>query len=332
MLLRSLYIRSLLSIHVFIVFLLCNIFQTGNATELQSSIPFQNNTQSSVGYTAIAQYNNGFIATGTDGRIDRISGSGAVTNSERFPGEKFSCIITYEKVVIVAGERGVLLINSNNGKFRKVESNTNENINSLTLFRGLIIAGADNGIIISGNPNSSFKITRLPLKGNIVSVSARESECFGVTDEGEIIHTTNGTKWEITDFNKAYAGYYKTSYFTKILVTENRIAIAGKHNDDSPVLLLSTQGNVWTERTLVYTDEQGYNTLLEDLPNDIIYDETSEQFWMICNKGKVMQLPSCNHCNKVTSITEVNLTGSAINGPTLMIVGEKFMIKAISLF
>ena len=290
-----------------------------------------NRIQNPVGYKSISRYEDGFIAAGTDGRIDRISISGKVTNSEKFPGEKFSCIITNEKVVIVAGERGVLLINSDNGKFRKVESNTNENINSLTLFRGLIIAGADHGIIISGNPNSSLKITRLSLKGNIVSVSARESDCYGVTDEGEIIHTTDGIKWNITDFNKVYSGYYKTSYFTCVVVTENRIAVAGKHNDGSPLLMLSTQGNVWTERSLVYTDDQGYNNILEESPNDIIYNESEDIFYLACNRGRVFQLPSCNHCNKQAIICEESLMGISSNDNILMIVGENFIIKSINL-
>jgi hypothetical protein len=329
--LRSLYIRSILSIHVFIVFLPCNIFLTRNASELQSAFSFQNNKQSSVGYTAIAQFNDGFIATGTDGRIDRISSSGAVVKSDKFAGEKFNCVTTFEKTILVAGDRGAIFLLDEKGIFRKQDSKTNEKINTLLIFRNSIIAGADQGVIITGDMKGSFKRTRLALRGNIVSLSARESECFGVTDEGEIIHTSNGIKWEITDFNKAYAGYYKTSYFTKILVTENRIAIAGKHNDDSPVLLLSTQGNVWTERTLVYSDDQGYNSILEDSPNDIIYNESEDMFYLACNRGRVFQLPSCNHCNKLVIVSEENLFGISSNDSILMIVGENFIIKSISL-
>jgi hypothetical protein len=286
----------------------------------------------SPGYTEIASFNDGFVATGTDGRIDRISATGAVIKSDKFPGEKFNCVISSGKIIVVAGDRGLIMISDDKGIFRKADSKTNENINSLAMFRNNIIAGADNGEIITGDLKGSFKKTRLGLRGNIVSVSARESDCFGVTDEGEIIRSTDGIKWTITDFNRVYSGYYKTCYFKKILVTEGRIAVIGSHTDGSPAVMLSTQGNVWTERSLIYNDDQGYSAFLEVSPNDIVYDEAGEQFWMMCNKGKVMQLPSCNHCNKVTGVTDVNLSGSAINGAVLMIVGEKFVIKAISLF
>ncbi len=315
-------------IHIYLTLL--GLVSLGLQAKCDTSI--QDNSQKNhVGYKAISRYEDEFIAVGTDGKIDRISISGKVTKSEKFAGEKFNCIISNDRMTLAAGDRGILLISSEKGIFRRIESNTKENINSLVLFRGNIVAVTDHGEIISGDGKSAFKRTRLPVKGNIVSVSARESECFGVTDEGEIIHTTNGIKWEITDFNKAYAGYYKTSYFTKILVTENRIAIAGKHNDDSPVLLLSTQGNVWTERTLVYTDDQGYNNILEDSPNDIIYNESEDMFYLACNRGRVFQLPSCNHCNKLAIVSEESLMGISSNENILMIVGENFIIKNINL-
>ncbi len=298
---------------------------------LQYSFSLPGNGQNSGGYSAIARYEDGFIATGTDGRIDRISISGAITKSERFPGEKFNCIISRDKMIIAAGDRGTLLISNENGIFHKIDSNTSENINSLSLFRGLIIAVTDHGEIISGDGKGFFKKTRLPLKGNIVSVSARESDCFGVSDEGEIIRSTDGIKWDIIDFNKVYSGYYKTCYFTKVLVTDNRIAIIGIHNDGSPVLMLSTQGNVWTERPLIYTDDQGYKNILEDSANDIIYNDSEDQFYLVCDKGKAMQLPACNQCNKLAEISTENLEGISLKDNILMIVGENFLIKAISL-
>jgi len=287
--------------------------------------------QNSSGYKAVARYKEGFIAAGADGRIDRITISGSVTKSEIFPGEKFNCIISYDKIIVAAGDRGSLFSSDETGIFRKVDSNTGENINSLSFFRGFIIGVTDHGEIISGDGKGPFKKIKLTLKGNIVSVSARESNCFGVTDEGEIIRTTDGIKWDIIDFNKVYSGYYKTSYFTKVLVTDNRIAIAGIHNDGSPVFMISTQGNVWTERPLIYTDDNGYNVVLEDSPNDMIYNDSEDLFYMVCNKGKVMQLPACNHCNKQAVISTEDLEGIASNDNIMIIVGGNFLIKTVGL-
>ena len=191
----------------------------------------------------------------------------------------------------------------------------------------MIIAGNDDGEILSGNEKEGFRKIRPGLKGNIVSVSARLSDCYGATDEGEIIHTTDGINWDIFDFNQVYSGFYKPCYFTRILVTENRIATAGIRNDGLPVLMFSNQGKVWTERTLNFTDDQGMMNFLTDLPNDIFYDNLRDQFILVCDKGKLMKIPSCSHCNKQVILSEEDLTGISGNEDILIIVGENYCIK-----
>ena len=289
------------------------------------------NRTNSEGYRAVIRYGNGFIATGSGGRVDRISASGKILKSEIFPDENFNCILSNDQMVIAAGNNGILLISSEGEIFRKVDSNTHENINSLSLFKGIIIAGTDHGEIISGDGIGSFKITRLALKGNIKSVSARQSDCFGITDEGEIIHSSDGSKWDIFDFNKVYSGYYKPCFFSKILATEDRIVITGIHNDGSPVLMFSNQGNVWTERPLNYTDDQGIEGYLTDIPRDIGYDDSNDEFYIACTNGKLMKLPSCSQCNKLSVLASEDLEGISFSENTMMLVGENFLIKAVSI-
>lgn len=283
------------------------------------------------GYRAIIRYGDGFLAAGTGGQISWISASGIITRSEKFPGEIFNCLLLFNNMIIVAGDNGSILISSGDGVFRKINSDTDKDINSLTLFRGTIIAGADKGELLTGDGSGSFKKISLNLKGNIVSLSSRSSACFGVTDEGEIIHSVNGSNWEITDFNKIYSGYYKPCYFKKILVTENRIAVTGVQNDGSPVVMFSNQGNVWTERSLNYTDDQGMTAYLTESPNDIIYFEPADEFYLICSKGKLMKLPSCSQCNKLIVIPVDNPEGVSIIDNTMMIVGGNFLIKAVNI-
>jgi hypothetical protein len=299
--------------------------------EILFSFFFQELVRNGQGYSAVTRYEEGFIAVGTDGRIDRISISGAVTGSEKFTGENLNCIISNDKRAIAAGDRGTILISSEDGIFRKIESHTRENINCLSIFKGIIIAGTDHGSIITDEGEESFKRINLDLKGNIVSVSARQSDCFGVTDEGEIIHSADGIKWDITDFNKVYSGYYRTSRFKKILATESRIVIAGIRYDGSPVLMFSTLGNVWTERPLIYTDDQGREDYLTEKPSDIGYDYSTDEFYLACTNGKLMKLPSCSQCNKLSVLASEDLEGISFSENTMMLVGENFLIKAVSI-
>jgi hypothetical protein len=283
------------------------------------------------GYRAVISYGDGFLAAGSGGRMDRISASGEIIKSETIPGEAFNSLYSDEQTFIAAGDKGTLLISSENGKFRKVESGTGSDINSLTVFRGKIIACADHGEIIVGDFQGSFKMIKPGLKGNIVSLSAGRSGCYGVTDAGEIVHSADGLKWEITDFNQVYAGYYKPCRFTQVLATENRVAITGYGDDGSPVMFFSNQGNVWTERPLNYTDELGITGFLEAIPNDLLYDEFSDQFFVACSKGRLMKLPSCSHCNKVADFQVYDLEGISVNENVMVVVGENFFIKVLNI-
>jgi hypothetical protein len=285
----------------------------------------------SEGYRSVIRYKDGFIASGTGGRIDRISVSGKLLKSEVFPGESFNCMLSDDQMIIAAGDNGTILIAPEGEIFRKIESCTDKNINSLTLFNKKIIAGCDQGEIISGDAGGFREKTHLEVKGNIVSVSAGKNDCFGVTDEGEIIHSSDGISWDIFDFNEFYAGFYEPCHFTRVLVTDNHIALAGIRNDGSPVLMFSSGGKVWTERKLNYTDEQGMQGFLQESPCDIFYFPPEEQFFLVFGKGKLMELMPCPHCNDLAVIAEEDLTGISGNENTLMIVGDNFYIKALNL-
>jgi hypothetical protein len=285
----------------------------------------------SEGYRSVIKYGDGFLAAGSGGRMDRISASGEITKTEIFPNEAFNSLYSDEHTIIAAGDKGTLWISWDSGKFRKVESGTGNDINSITIFSGKIIAGADHGEIITGDGRNSFKKIKPGLKGNIVSVSARENDCYGVTDEGEIIHSLNGTDWDVLDFNQFYSGYYKPCRFTRILVTERRMAVSGYRDDGSPVLYFSSQGNVWTERPLNYTNELGITCFLEAMPNDLLYDEPADQFILACSKGTLMKLPSCSHCNTLAILCGQNLEGISLRENTLIAVGESFLIKTLDI-
>ncbi|MDD4032526.1 MAG: hypothetical protein PHS48_04685 [Bacteroidales bacterium] len=293
------------------------------------SYAVQANNSKPEGYTAIISYQDGFLAAGSDGRIDRISKSGTITNFEKFPEERLNCLLSYDQTVIAGGDNGSLLISSSQG-VSKINSGTDRDIHTLALFKEKILAGTDQGEILIGDKNFLFRKINLPLKGNIVSLSARSSDCYGATDEGEIIHTADGIQWDIFDFNRFYSGYYKPCLFTKILATENRIAVAGKHDDGSPVLMFSARGNVWTERTLEYTNDEVMTASLEDIPYDLFYDSGEDLFILCCSQGKVMTIPSCSHCNKLEMYSTEGLRGIAGIGDVLMLVGENYYLKAIN--
>jgi hypothetical protein len=283
------------------------------------------------GYRGIARYGNGFVAVGSEGRIDRISLSGELIQSDKFTGANFNCIFSNDEMTIAAGDNGTIVFSINGTTYRKAESSTDKDINSITYFKKTIVAGADCGEIITGDVQGRLLKIIPGVKGNIVSVSAGSSGCYGVTDEGEIIHSPDGIGWEIFDLNRVYSGYYKPGRFTRVLVTEDRIVVTGFRDDDSPLLMFSSHGKVWTDRILNYTDDKEMQGTLSDRPNDIFYDKANDEFFIACSKGKLIILPSCPHCNKLTVLTEEDLTGISSDGKTLIIVGSNFYIKKLNI-
>ena len=299
-----------------------NIDQTDLLTQQRTGIK---------GYRDVVVYNNGFLAVGTDGRIDIIAKSGEKKAVRSNSSDNLNCVINADQTLIAVGDKGTILISPDGNIFNKASSGTVRNINGITLFNSILVAGADGGTILISKNGTVWSIINLQLKGNIVSVTANKSSCFGVTDTGEIIKSSDGINWEITDFNRQYAGYYKPCSFRRALLTENRIVLIGKHTDGTPAVLFSTIGNVWTERMLNYTDDQGMPGMLNNTPNDITYDPVDDQFFLACDDGEILSLPSCTKCNVLSKVTGKDLNGIINADGLLLSVGEDFFVNILNL-
>lgn len=283
------------------------------------------------GYNDVINYEDKFLAIGTDGTIDYISKSGKITKVSNSCNCTLNSAICDRKAVIVAGNNGTILFSSDGENYNKIDAGTKKNIYSITSFNGILIASAEKGTLLVSMNGSSWGSINLNVKGDIVSVAANDSRCFGVTDTGEIIKSSDGTTWEIDDYNRQYAGYNRPCKFKRVLLTDNRIVIIGQHDDGTPVVLYSSIGNVWTERLLVYTDNQEIQRAITNLPNDVTYDLTGDQFFLACNNGEIVSLPSCSKCNKTVTVTGKNLFSIVCSGDYLISVGEDYYFNIMNL-
>jgi len=282
------------------------------------------------GYRDIMFYNGKYLAIGTEGRIDYISSSGEKTTVISTTGNNLNCIAVENQVVIAGGDKGTILFSSDGKIFSRVESGINANINGITCKNELFIAVADRGTILISKNGSTWSSIKSEAKGNIVSVTANDSFFIGVTEMGEILTSKDGIDWKIQDYNKEYSGYNRSCVFRKVLAANNRIVIIGKHNDDSPAVLFSTLGNVWSERTLIYEDDNGMMKYLSNEPNAITYDAIRDQFILACDKGEIFTLPSCSKCNVSEKISDSDLYAITCTGNLLICVGREFSVKALN--
>jgi len=283
------------------------------------------------GYRDIIFYYGNFLAVGTDGRIDNISNSGEKKPVVCPNRNNLNCIACSRQVVVVGGDKGTILFSSDGKDFSTIESGVNVKINGISSGNGLFVAGAEGGIILISNNGSSWSSIITEARGNIVSVTINDSFFIGITDIGEILTSKDGFNWKIKDYNKEYSGYNKSCVFKKVLSTNNRIVIIGKHYDNSPVVLFSSLGNVWTERSLVYEDDQGMIQFLKNEPNAITYDSVRDQFFLACAEGEIFNLPSCTKCNVSIKVSENDLLSIICENDLLLSVGEGFSINILRL-
>jgi len=286
---------------------------------LSESSPFN-------GFTDIVRYRDRYIAVGTDGRIDCISGSGKSVTIDSSGHIKLNCAFSNDEILIITGNHGTLLYSSDGKDFCHAQSGTKENINCVTSGHGLILAGADRGIILISKDGISWNQNQTNAKGHILSLTAGRSFFMGITDAGEIIKSFDGIHWKINDYNQDYAGYNRPSLFKKILSAQNRIVIIGTHDDGSPSILFSSLGNVWAERTPVFHDEQGLMDVLKEAPNDITYDSGRDQFILACDHGELFSLPNCEKCNEMMKIAEYDLKAIFHAGDGLLIAGDEYTV------
>lgn len=276
------------------------------------------------GYRDIVFDGSKFIAVGSGGRIDAIDIAGRKSSFQVTASNDLNCVASVDQSLVAAGNKGTVLFRSGEGQFSQVSSGTDKNINSITFFRDLWIAGADNGLLLFSKDGKTWTINKPGFRGNIISLDCNNSSCFGVTDKGEIIKSSDGLNWEVKDYNKDYQGYNKPCVFRKIIAVQNKIMIIGVHDDNTPAVIYSSLGNVWTERSLTYKDDNGSMNELSEAPNDIAYNPESDEFFVACDNGIIFILPSCSHCNMLYKVSDMNIRGIAMGNDRLMLAGDKF--------
>ncbi len=283
------------------------------------------------GYRDVTFVEDYFIAVGTGGRIDRINKTGEIYPLNNDLKEDLNSVTTNGQVIIAAGVNGTIVVSTDKLTFRKIEIGTDMEIFSITSFNGVIIAAAEDGTVLTTSDTERWCSTKLPVKGEIVSLSAGASVCAGITTKGEIVSTSDAVNWGVFDYNQKYAGYGKPCIFTDVIVTSDRIAVAGYHEDRSPAVLISSMGTVWMERLLNYTDDSGMMEYFSGILNSIGYDRTEDQFFVVSGDGDLLSLPSCTRCNGRLKVSEKNLTSVICSDNTLMLAGDDFCVHTIPL-
>jgi hypothetical protein len=147
----------------------------------------------------------------------------------------------------------------------------------------------------------------------VVGIACIGNTIFVLTAYGTILSSSNECKeFTAMDFNGTYSLYYEQTRFTCICASGNSIFIAGTHDDGSPAVYTSTAGNIWSERTLTYT-ESGQTQALDKQPLCLAYDARMDRFVLGCTNGYLFYLPGCSHCNAIEKKADSDIRAVAFN-------------------
>ena len=279
---------------------------------------------------SVAALGDGFVAVLEDYSINWISDEGEIFHSQVINDVIFNTIAASENNLISAGNNGEIYFAKEDKIFKSIYSGTVKEVNCLTLFKNKVLVGYDSGELRIGSLDEKLAFANVELKGNIQSLSSNEFYCYGVTDQGEIFNTSDGESWTVFDFNEIYKGYYPVCTFNKILLTPKQIALVGENIGGEPVMYLSSKGKVWIDRPLIYTDEEGFKDNLDEVPRDIFYDTTHDQYLLLLGQGRLMTIPSCSHCQQLYKVTEIEIQAISGNNRSIILVGENDYIKLIN--
>ena len=279
---------------------------------------------------SVTAFGDGFITVSENGCIKWISGDGRIVHSKTIKDVTFSTVVASGKYLVSAAIDGTIYYAKEDWVFKPIHSGTVKTVNCLTIFKIKVYAGYNSGELRIGSLDEKLEFANVQLEGNILSLSSDETFCYGVTDRGEIFHSSDGESWTVIDFNEMYKGYYPSCTFNKILVTQKQIAVVGKNTDGEPVLYLSSKGNVWTDRPLIYTDEEGFKAKLNEVPRDMVYDALHDQYLLLLAPGRLMTIPSCSHCHQLYKITDAVIHAISGNDKNIILVGENDYIQLIN--
>lgn len=123
---------------------------------------------------------------------------------------------------------------------------------------------------------------------------------YRLTGDGVVLYSAAGGRWLEFDFKNYYKEYYDIVSFTDICTGGGQVALCGTKSDGRPALFLSSGGNVWSERQLVYTAQNGSVLEFTETPLSLSYNTQAQAFVMHCTNGAIFTVPGCSHCNTLS--------------------------------
>ena len=272
-------------------------------------------------YLDVEALGDGFAVLKAVGKIDIYNSASEQTSTiqtEGVSGAKFMCSVS--DALVIAGESSLSCLLD--GRWLPMDVPESSRITCLTAFYGGVMAASEDGkLLFWGSPFDKAQIIKTEVSGRFIDMDSFADRCYAVTDRSEIVSIGLGLQPSTFDFNAYYSEYYGEIDIVSVAAGATSVCITGNRGDESPAAFISSNGNVWSERTFDYL-ESGSQKYMDKKTITAAYREYDDCYVILCEEGVIFHLPACSHCNYPIFSNSGRLTSLAFNGKSFMAVGE----------
>ena len=272
-------------------------------------------------YVDVEAYGEGFVVLGADGMITfHNSASEPVSRivPDGIAKAKYMCVAS--DAIVIADESSISCLLDE--RWLQMQTPEGVRLTCIEDFYGGVMAATEDGrLLFWGSPFDKAQILTTKVRGRFIDMDSFEDRCYAVTDRSEIVTIDLGLRTRTFDFNDCYSEYYGDIDIVSIAAGATSVCVTGNRNDDSPAAFISSNGNVWSERSLDYLDG-GSQKYMDKKTITAAYRKYDDCYVILCEDGVIFHLPACSHCNYPIFSDSGLLTSIAFNGRSFMAVGE----------
>ena len=283
-----------------------------------------------VGYTSADILEDGFIACGTGGRVDRISLTGEVTTLNSGTTEKLNCVYTEGSNVLISGNNGTLLLSTDAGEsFRSVKTGASGALNACTAYQDVLYTAGEDGVIYMQG-SAGWKKVPMETNHEIIGLVSTNYCIAAITAETDVYYSEDGEEWEYMNFNEDYEGLYPAYVFTRLVGAGETFFVLGYQtaNPELPLIMFTETTQVWMQKEMMKINDEPVTGEENIHIHDISFN--TDQIVGAIDDGRVLSITECSVCNEEMQLDEQkDLWATASREEGVLVCGEDFFSRVL---
>ncbi len=277
------------------------------------------------GYRSAEAFQDGFIACGTDGRLDFISMDGEVRSCDSGTTEDLLCVYVDGDEIWVSGTGGTLLSSKDGGNsFWAIDVGVKDSLCGIAMYEGERFVAGERGLVYRETP-TGWEPVQLGTDCDLIGLASTQNCLTAITAQTDICITMDGRSWESYRFNEVYEGLYPAYVFTRTVSAGETVFVLGyiEESPNQPLIMYSELGDVWMQRAMLEINSEPISEDMDLRIHDISFNV--DQIVGVLNDGRVLAITDCVTCNEMKTLEGAKgLWATAAQEAGVLLCGEDF--------